>query len=488
MTPKSPTHALLLSLPLRSGLLAAAVLLSACEPEMGELDPQPEPSSSPRSSSLTCGDGVLDPIEQCDDGNLVDDDGCDATCRPSGVASVSTGDGTSCALTLAGNVKCWGRSESGQLGRGDVVTIGDDELPATVGFVALKGRALEIHTNGEQTFALMQDGSVRAWGRNGAHELGLQHAVTLGDDETPATATVSTTPQLGGATVQLAVGSDFACARSDEGAVRCWGSNEFGQLGLGTTEAIGDDEPPAQTPEVELMGPAVDVAAGAHHACAVLEDGLVQCWGLGRDGQLGYADTQSIGDDETPADAGPVDVGGPVVEIVAGGLHTCARLESGSIRCWGDALAGQLGYGNVEPIGDDETPAAAADVHVGGAVVDLAAGWDHTCAVLEGGDLRCWGSGARGQLGLGHINSIGDDETPAMAGTVDLGSRVASAVFTGPLAQSTCVVLEGESLRCWGDNDVGQLGYGHTFVLGDEPLEGGGDLPDIVLIGDDDDS
>lgn len=483
----TPPPVTFLSSSIRRGLLVAAMLLGACDAST-ELDPLVVQPSDPRASSLTCGDAVLDPGEQCDDGNLVDDDGCDASCQPSGVAAASTGDGTTCAVTLAGHVKCWGRSEYGQLGRGAVASIGDDERPDTIDFVKLGGRVKAIHTNGDQTFALMRDGSVRAWGRNDSYELGLLHTITIGDDETPASTTVSTDPQLGVPIVQLAVGSDFACARTDHGAIRCWGANDFGQLGLNHTKAVGDDETPAQTQGVELLGPAIDLTTGAHHACAVLEGGWVQCWGLGRDGQLGYGETTSVGDDEPPAEVGLVEVGGPVVEVVAGELHTCARLELGSVRCWGDALMGQLGYGNTQSIGDDEVPSAAGDVDVGGIVVDLAAGRSHTCAVLDDGGLRCWGSASQGELGQGRTMTVGDDETPASTGTVDLGSRVASAVFMGPVSQSTCVVLSGGSLRCWGDNDVGQLGQGHTLVLGDEPREGGGDIPDIIVLGDDDDS
>src|SRR5207244_379546 len=128
---------------------------------------------------------------------------------------------------------------------------------------------------------------------------------------------------------------------------------------------------------------------GRSHTCALLEGGTVRCWGEGLSGSLGYGNVNNIGDDESPASAGDVDVGGTVVQISVGAAHTCALLEGGTVRCWGANL--QLGYGNMNIVGDDETPASVGDVDVGGPAVQLAAGGFHTCVVLDGGAVRCWG-------------------------------------------------------------------------------------------------
>lgn len=402
------------------------------------------------------------------------------------VLQASLGSGTTCVTTPTGDLKCWGRNEHGQLGRGHRQRLGDDETPDSFGFVDLGAAIAEVHTNGSQTFARTTDGTIHAWGRNASHELGLLHDTELGDDETPAEATVTTTVALGGPAVQLAVGDGFACARLHDGGIRCWGANEHGQLGQGHTDRIGDDEAPQQAPVIALGAAAIDITAGARHACAVLVGGSVRCWGQGQDGQLGYGDTASVGDDEQPIAVAEVDLGAAALDVVAGGFHTCARLGTGSVRCWGRGQDGQLGNGDARAVGDDETPAEVGSVALAAAVVGLAAGREHTCAVLRTGALQCWGSNEHGQLGLGSIEAIGDDETPAIAGTVELGELSASAVWSGPLARSTCALLAGEHLRCWGDNDAGQLGYGHTLQLGDEPQEGGGDLPDVIVIGDDD--
>ena len=100
------------------------------------------------------------------------------------------------------------------------------------------------------------------------------------------------------------------------------------------------------------------LATGDYHSCAVIPDlaGGVRCWGFGGSGQLGYGNTDPIGDDETPDSAGPVDLGAgrSATDISAGDVHTCARLDNGELRCWGFAGNGRLGYGNTDLVGDDE--------------------------------------------------------------------------------------------------------------------------------------
>jgi alpha-tubulin suppressor-like RCC1 family protein len=152
----------------------------------------------------------------------------------------------------------------------------------------------------------------------------------------------------------------------------------------------------------------------------VLTTGDVRCWGDGAQGRLGYGNNRSIGDDEVPSVAGNVDVGGSVIQIVAGGDYTCALLANHHVRCWGNGGLGELGYGNTNNIGDNETPASAGDVDVGGLVAQLAGGTQHVCALLMNGRVRCWGSSQFGQLGYGNTDTIGDDETPASAGDVQV--------------------------------------------------------------------
>src|SRR5690606_37593162 len=129
----------------------------------------------------------------------------------------------------------------------------------------------------------------------------------------------------------------------------------------------------------------------------------------------------------SPASAGDVDVGGSVHVITAGEQQYCAILVDGSLRCWGENIHGELGYGHTEMIGDDETPSSAGPVDVGGLAVVAAAPHNHTCVVLDGGSVRCWGLSRQGLLGVGYgLDNVGDDELPTAIDPVDVGGPVAS--------------------------------------------------------------
>ncbi|HVL94538.1 MAG TPA: hypothetical protein VM266_01620 [Solirubrobacteraceae bacterium] len=284
----------------------------------------------------------------------------------------------------------------------------------------------------------------------------------------------------------LGAGILHTCAILETGRVRCWGAGAGGRLGYGNSDTIGDDEAPAAVRPVDL-GPgrtATAITVGAFHACAALDTGQVRCWGESPVGQLGYGNTERIGDDETPAAAGPVDLGPgrTATAITAGRAHTCAILDTGDVHCWGSGGSGQLGYGNTETIGDDETPASAGpvDLGTGRTATAISAGNEHTCAILDTGDVRCWGLGYSGRLGYGNTTSVGIMDSPAAAGPVDLGpGRTATAITAA--FEHTCAILDTGRVRCWGGGGAGCLGYGNTDDIGDdetpaavEPLDLGG--------------
>jgi cysteine-rich repeat protein len=368
-----------------------------------------------------------------------------------------TGSAHTCALLEGGGVRCWGRNERGQLGYGNQDEIGDDEAPNSVDLVDVGGRAVQLTAGGSHTCALLEGGAVRCWGNNSHGQLGRGNTAPIENGELPG----SVAPvDAGGRVVQLAAGDLHTCALLEGGEARCWGYNEDGRLGYGHTSAIGDSAIPRT---VDVGGPVVQLAAGGSHTCALMEDGGVRCWGSGEDGKLGYGHTNAIGDDETPSVAGDVNVGGHVVQLAAGGAHTCALLEHGKVRCWGSNGDGQLGYGHTSQLGDSEVPASAGDVDVGGRTVQLAAGSAHTCALLDDGALRCWGSNWAGALGLGHENTIGDSELPASVDVVNTGGRAVEIAAGG---NHTCALLDDDALRCWGHNSSGQLGLAHTIDIG----------------------
>ena len=406
-----------------------------------------------------CGNGNLDRGEQCDDGNVTPGDGCGQFCG----LEVTAGGNHVCALIEPSTVRCWGRGWEGQLGQGYPATIGDDELGLARG-IHLGGVATRLAAGGEHTCALMDTGGLRCWGSSNFGQLGYGNRAAIGDDEHPSKA--GDIP-LGDAVIQVATGRRHTCALMAGGAVRCWGLGEDGRLGYGNQETVGDDEPVSAAGELDIGGNVIQLVAGGSHTCALLDEGTVRCWGNGDQGRLGYGNTLSIGDDEPPSAAGDLNIGGTVVELAAGDSHTCARLDTGAVRCWGQVSSGRLGQGSNESVGDDETPAEVGPVEIGGMskVIQLATGHSHTCALLDTGAVRCWGYGQDGRLGHGNTLTIGDDELPSTVGDVQVGGKATKLVAGG---SHTCVLTDAGAVRCWGDGLHGRLGYGSEKSIGDD--------------------
>lgn len=409
-----------------------------------------------------CGDGEIQAGEACDDANVTRYDGCDADCQPTRPGVLATGYDHTCAVVGDGLVRCWGFGAGGQLGYGSTADIGDDELPKSMDPVDLGEPVIQLGAGFAHTCALVQGGDVYCWGYNWLGVLGYGNEDNVGDDEEPA----SVGPvSLGGEAVQIAVGQDHTCVLLVGGTVRCWGQNFGGELGLGHENHIGDDELPSSVSTVSLGGEAVQLAAGNDHTCAVMTGGVVRCWGRGVQGQLGYGDGdgQAIGDNELPNSRDPIDLGRKVVQVSAGQWSTCARTAEGDVYCWGWGETGALGHGDVEDLGDDEAPGSAGPVSIGGSAIHISSGMYHHCAVLDGGDVRCWGDNQIGQLGYGNTNAIGDDELPSTVSPVNLDG-LAFEVQAGNL--HTCALLTGGTLRCWGNGSYGKLGYGNHDNIG----------------------
>lgn len=337
---------------------------------------------------------------------------------------------------------------------------------------------IDIAAGGAHNCALLRSGSVRCWGYNKTAALGYGHTDTIGDDEVPATAG---DVDVGGRVVHVEGGGGHTCVVLEGGDVRCWGYNVDGLLGLGVgappaedcTEGgvpgcalpdccVGAFDTPAAAPSLDVGGSALRVALGSVHTCVLLDGGDIRCWGSSAMfPRLGYQRLDPVGDDEVPGSLPTVAVGAASTAISTGAFSSCALLESGSLRCWGGGI---LGHGNTELIGDDEDPEAVGDVPVGGRVGQVALHEGHTCAVLTDGSIRCWGANTYGQLGYGNTAHVGDDETPESVGPVPIVDPAdddpASAAQVVVGIRHTCVLLDDSSVRCWGYGDHGRLGHG----------------------------
>ncbi|MCK5073359.1 MAG: hypothetical protein KAQ98_08050, partial [Bacteriovoracaceae bacterium] len=226
---------------------------------------------------------------------------------------------------------------------------------------------------------------------------------------TPAhTVTISATEAV---VVDIVKGIGHSCALIDTGKIRCWGLNSHGQLGYGNVNNIGDDEFPSSAGDVNVGFTATQIAAGNYHSCALSTTGTVRCWGRNNFGQLGYANTIDIGDDELPSIAGHVTVGGSVSRIFADGNRTCAKLNTDELRCWGSGIYGSLGYGYEDMIGDVSIGATAVKVQTCG---------DSTCIISDDSRVKCWGYGSDGGNGQKNTDHISDDETPDTIGFIPI--------------------------------------------------------------------
>lgn len=379
-------------------------------------------------------------------------------------SAVAAGSEHTCALLSSGAVRCWGLGTFGRLGYASSSSFGGNpgDVPALLADIDLGFGARAVAAGGSHTCALSEDGRVRCWGRGTFGQLGYGNSQNIGDDESPVFA--GDVP-VGGVVTALAAGLNHTCALLEDASVKCWGLGSAGALGYGSTVNIGAVDTPAAVGAVDLGGRAVQIAAGDLHTCALREDGAVLCWGFGTGGRLGYGNVANIGDDETPASVGPISLGQRAVDIAAGSAHTCAVLEDGSVRCWGDGQNGRLGLASTTNVGD--TPARLPDmvptVSLGGAAQAVTAGSAHTCVRMVDGAVRCFGLGGDGRLGLGNTVSVGDNELPDAVPPIGFPGRVLGLEAGGA---HTCALL-ADATYCWGQNQSGQLGLGTTADLGD---------------------
>ncbi|MCA9697892.1 MAG: hypothetical protein KC431_10245, partial [Myxococcales bacterium] len=398
----------------------------------------------------------------------------------------------SCVNFVDGGVRCWGRNDNGQLGYGNLENIGDNELPAAAGLVSLvpanlppNTEIVDVALGGNHSCAVLSSGSVLCWGANGSGQLGLGNANTIGDDEVPSSQLPVGLPN---AAAQLALGLNHSCVLLVDGDVMCWGDSSVGQLGYGNTDNIGDNESASTPGQVVIGGEADFIHAGTNHTCAILSDETARCWGAGSTGQLGLGNTENVGDDEFPFNVNTLTINADILDIQAGSGHTCALVGAGSVRCWGRNDFGQLGYGNMTDLAIPLT----VDLSLGGTVTQLAVGAHHNCALFDDNSVRCWGYNNTGQLGYGSTDNIGDNETPGSVPVVPiLPQGIPDDAQINQVAlgvEHSCVLYDTGDVICWGANFYGQLGQGTTTTVGDnetlatlQKMELGGDAVSLVL-------
>ncbi len=246
----------------------------------------------------------------------------DVTGLSSGVVAISMGGYQSCALTTGGGVKCWGGNWRGQLGDG-----ANDDSPTPVNVVGLASGVSAISAGGNFTCALLTGGGVKCWGDNRYDQ--------LGDGTTTSRNTPVDVTGLTSGILQISSGGYHACALTTLGGVKCWGDNYYYQM--------GDSPDESATTPVDMAGLASGVSrisAGGEMTCVLTDAGGVKCWGGNYAGQLGngsYDDSATVGD-VTGLSSG-------VSRLETGWSHACVLMTDGKLACWGDNMHGQLGLG-----------------------------------------------------------------------------------------------------------------------------------------------
>lgn len=371
----------------------------------------------------------------------------DATAIAVGESS-APGQHQTCALLSGGQIDCWGFNRTGLLGNGSPIgpetcrTPTSEDEPCSTIPVRVKGisDATAIATGEFITCALLVGGEVKCWGENSLGSLGVGSPDGLSTcSNVPCSATPVT---VSGITDAVAISAGCAVLRG--GTVDCWGDNSAGGLGTGELSGpqmcgrAGEPGTPCSRAPVQVTGidDAIAVASGGGQTCALLSTGGIDCWGYNGGGQLGAG--SSSGPETCTSNQAcstkPVRVTGieDATAISAGGGFTCALRAGGTVDCWGNNVAGQLGDGTTTP---RSTPRQVPGI-VGATAI--AAGDTSVCARLSDGSVDCWGDNTAGELGDGETT---DSSVPV---AVSMTRRHAASASSGspPIAaltdRSTC--------------------------------------------------
>jgi alpha-tubulin suppressor-like RCC1 family protein len=290
-----------------------------------------------------------------------------------GVLAIDAGLYHTCALTVAGGVKCWGDNAHGKLGDNSTT-----ESHTPVDVLGLSSGVVAIAVGYEHACALTAAGGIKCWGQN-------EHGA-LGDDSFTDRHVPVDVSGLTSGVAAIASRGNFTCAVTTAGGVKCWGYNHYGNLGNGSSG--GDIASP-----VDVSGLTTGVAGistGYYHACALTTAGGVKCWGYNGFGQLG--DDFNESESHVPVDVDGL--GSGIAAITTGGAHTCALTAAGGVKCWGLNSIGEIGDNTID---NRHTPVDVSGL--GSGVAAIAANVSGSCALTALGAMTCWGANSNGQIG-----------------------------------------------------------------------------------------
>ncbi len=400
-------------------------------------------------------DGKGDVCDNCPslaNGNQADsdNDGTGDMCQVASLAETG-GDGNhACLVTEAGQVWCWGNNQDGQLGDG---TTDDASTPHPVVMAddSPFEEAAMVTVGAHHTCAVKTDGTVWCWGYNYYHQLGdgttesrLHPVQVQWDTSTPVTDAS-----------WVSAGNHHTCLLRQDNRVWCWGYNGAGRLGNGTDE---DSAYPVSVLVAagQALSQVAELTVGGYHSCALTLDGHVWCWGYNDAGQVGdgTSTSRNMATEVLTGQGAPLAL---VQEVDCGGRkHSCARTAT-SVYCWGLNQSGQLGDGTRT----NRLYATATGLSSLSAPTHLSAGGIHSCTALADGTALCWGSNWYYQSG-GSSQTVQTRPIQIQAdNTAAAFSNISTLTAFG---KTTCALLEDHSVWCWGDNSFGELGAGDSMT------------------------
>lgn len=332
--------------------------------------------------------------------------------------AVSAGSNHACALMADGAVRCWGVNMNGELGDGSTT---NSQVPVDV--VGLSSGVVAVAAGTGHTCAVTRAGAVQCWGWN---EFGQ-----LGNGTTANSSVPVDVVGLSSGVVAVAAGNGFTCAITLEGQADCWGRTVEG--GDTASEVVGLSS--------RVVSVSVGVVTGSEQACVVTQGGAAQCWGGNAYGQLGDGSNTNR---SVPADV--VGLSSGVVAISAGNGYTCALTTAGAVKCWG----GDYGEFSESLYGGSSVPVDMAGLSSG--VLAVSAGNVQACVVTQAGAAKCWGENDFGQLG--------DGSTTRSRMPVDVVGLSSGVLAVSAGSSFTCALTVAGVVECWGYNGEGELGNG----------------------------
>ncbi|MFH1728871.1 MAG: hypothetical protein ABIA04_10705 [Pseudomonadota bacterium] len=429
------------------------------------------------------------------------------------ISKLTVGRYHGCVLFSNGRAKCWGKSSEAELFSPNLTgeDIGDDEgeMGENLEYVladlpAFDGMGIIDVAAGVHSCIILDDHRLICSGYSEVGALGTEH--TYGNYPTMEAVDVGASYYV----TEVFLGqTSNTCAilynsnTGIEDTLKCWGANDYGQLGQGNTTNVGNmtgDMGDNLLP-INLGADryATKVSIGNGNICALLDNGKIKCWGANNTGVLGLGNLEIRGDDENEmGDNLPyVDLGDGYValDISTANDVSCAILEDFSLVCWGNNSNGQLGYGDwTLGIGDEPLEMGSnlrpVLLGTGKTAKKVSVGASGICAILNDDTIKCWGYNVGGVLGTADSNGtpildligdsvedMGDNLLP-----IDLGiGKTALELEVSAEPHFACAVLNDYSVKCWGQNELGSLGLEleDDNDKGDDENEMGDNLPEV---------